>query len=83
MGWQNDALLQKAKTEGIERSCFPHLSDDEQHLVSILNQHGDLQLNHLSVKTNMPVSQLTALLFQLEMKGVVKPLAGGTYHLIY
>jgi len=82
MGWQNDALLQKAKTEGIERSCFPHLSDDEQHLVSILNQHGDLQLNHLSVKTNMPVSQLTALLFQLEMKGVVRPMAGGNYHLL-
>ena len=82
MGWQNDALLQKAKTEGIERSCFPNLSDDEQHLVSILNQPGDLQLNHLSVKTNMPVSQLTALLFQLEMKGVVRPMAGGNYHLL-
>jgi DNA processing protein len=28
------------------------------------------------------MGQLTALLFQLEMKGVVKALAGGTYHLL-
>ena len=28
------------------------------------------------------VYYLTALLFQLEMKGIVKPLAGGMYHLL-
>ena len=43
---------------------------------------GDLQLNQLSVKTNIPIGQLTALLFQLELKGVVRPLAGGNYHLL-
>jgi DNA processing protein len=36
----------------------------------------------LSVRTNIAIGQLTAMLFSLEMKGVVKPLAGGTYHLI-
>jgi len=34
------------------------------------------------VRTNIPIGQLTALLFQLEMKGVVKALAGGSYHLM-
>jgi len=34
------------------------------------------------VKTNMPIGQLTALLFQMEMKGVVRPMAGGAYHLL-
>ncbi|MBE6256499.1 MAG: hypothetical protein E7103_00910 [Prevotella sp.] len=29
-----------------------------------------------------PIGKLTSLLFQLEMKGVVKPLAGGMYHLL-
>jgi DNA processing protein len=34
------------------------------------------------VKTGLSISRVTALLFQLEMKGIVKPLAGGMYHLL-
>ena len=82
MGWQTDIKLQKAQTEGIERSIFLELSDEEQKIARILEEFGDFQLNQLSVKTNIPIGQLTALLFQMEMKGIVRPLAGGTYHLL-
>ena len=82
MGWQGDAQLQKAKNDGIERDLFPNLSPDERRVAEALSSSGDLQLNQLAVKTNITVGQLTALLFQLEMKGVVRPLAGGTYHLL-
>ncbi len=82
MGWQGAAQLQQAKSEGIERTLFPELSPEEQTVVSVLHEVGDLQLNTLSVKTNTPIGKLTALLFQLEMKGVVRPLAGGCYHLL-
>ena len=82
MGWQMDAKLQQAQNEGIERTFFPDLSPEEQTIVKILDEMGDFQLNQLSVKANIPIGQLTGLLFQLEMKGVVRPLAGGTYHLL-
>jgi len=82
MGWQTDARLQQAKHQGIERDCFPDLSDEELSVVRILDEMGDFQLNQLSVRTNIPIGQLTTLLFSLEMKGVVRPLAGGTYHLL-
>jgi DNA processing protein len=82
MGWQTDAQLLQAQADGIERSFFPDLSPEEQIIVKILDEMGDFQLNQLSVKANIPIGQLTGLLFQLEMKGVVRPLAGGTYHLL-
>lgn len=82
MGWQVDAKLLQAQNEGIERTFFPDLSLEEQTIVKILDEMGDFQLNQLSVKANIPIGQLTGLLFQLEMKGVVRPLAGGTYHLL-
>ena len=82
MGWQDEALRKQAMADGIERNLFPDLSAEEQKVVSLLQQTNNLQLNILSVKTGIPIGQLTALLFQLEMKGVVKPLAGGTYHLL-
>lgn len=82
MGWQDDARRQQAMTDGIERNLFPDLSPEEQTIVDLLQETNDLQLNILSVKSGIPIGQLTALLFQLEMKGVLKPLAGGMYHLL-
>lgn len=82
MGWQNDAVRRQALAEGIERQLFPELSPEEQKIVSLLQQTNDLQLNIISVKAGFAINQATALLFQLEMKGIVKPLAGGMYHLL-
>ena len=82
MGWQVDTARQQALHDGIERQLFPDLSEEEQKIVGLLQQTNDLQLNILSVKTGTPLGQLTALLFQLEMKGVVKAFAGGMYHLL-
>lgn len=63
-------------------SQIPNLTPEERQVVSLLQQTNDLQLNIITVKTGIPIGRLTALLFQLEMKGVVKPLAGGMYHLL-
>lgn len=82
MGWQTDAAIQKAHRKGIERQLFPSLSPEEQAVVDILQRNNDLQINMLSVQSGLTISRLTALLFQLEMKGVIKPLAGGMYHLL-
>ena len=82
MGWLDETRLQQAIADGIERNLFPDLSAEEQQIVSLLQQTNGLQLNIITVKTGIPIGRLTALLFQLEMKGVVKPLAGGIYHLL-
>ena len=82
MGWQDEVRLQEALSNGIERNLFPDLTPEEQQIVNLLQEINDLQLNILSVKTGITIGQLTAHLFQLEMKGVVKPLAGGMYHLL-
>lgn len=82
MGWEDAAALSRAKASGIERSLFPDLTGDELRIVDLLNTANDLQVNIITAKTNLPISRVTSLLFQLEMKGVVKPLAGGMYHLL-
>ena len=82
MGWQDETVRKRVLADGIERNLFPDLSPEEQKIVSTLQAVNDLQLSVLSVKTAIPIGQLTAILFQMEMKGVVKPLAGGMYHLL-
>ncbi len=81
MGWVDDNELQKARQEGIERQMFVDLTDDERRIVELLQQNNDMQINVIAVRADMPISKLTALLFSLEMKGVLKAMAGGCYHL--
>ena len=82
MGWQDDAKLMRAKQQGIERSLFPDLSPEEQSIVDVLSRNNDLQINMISVQSGIDISRLAALLFQLEMKGLIRTLAGGMYHLL-
>ncbi len=82
MGWQDDAKLMRAKQQGIERSLFPDLSPEEQSIVDVLSRNNDLQINMISVQSSIDISRLAALLFTLEMKGLIRTLAGGMYHLL-
>ena len=82
MGWEGDSQLDKARQQGIERHLFDDLTPTEQAVVSTLEANNDLHLNMLATQSNIPVNQLTAVLFELEMRGVVRTLAGGVYHLI-
>lgn len=80
MGW--NPASQCPKTEYVQRTLFPDLSGEEQRIVDILQEAGDQQINALVVRTDIPVHQMNALLFELEMKGVVRVLAGGMYRLL-
>ncbi len=82
MCWEDDALRIEAQKNGIERQLFPDLTPEQQTIVDVLSKKGDLQLNMLSAQTGISIGEITSLLFQMEMMGVVKPLAGGTYHLL-
>lgn len=82
IGWVTDVQKNEARQQGIERQLFPSLSPDETLVVDTLRQQNDMQINMLAVKTNLPIAQLTALLFEMELKGIVKVLAGGVYHLL-
>ena len=82
MGWTDDEERQAARQQGIERQLFPELTPEEELIVTALRSHSDLPVNVLTVRTGIPIPRLSALLFTLEMKGVIRSLAGGLQHLI-
>lgn len=77
-----DTSSQSRKAESVQRNLFPELSEEEQQIVSILERQGDLQINTLVVEADIPVHKVNAILFELEMKGVLRVLAGGMYQLL-
>ena len=66
----------------VQRSLFPELNEEESRVVILLEQHTDgLPINALSLQAELPVHRLSAILFELELRGIVRPLAGSMYKL--
>ena len=81
MGWDYGKQLDKARKEGIQPDLFPILSPECQKIADVLKDNNDLQINILSVQSGIRIPELSSLLFDLEMEGIVKALPGGIYHL--
>ncbi len=78
LGWAAPA----SKPEGVQRELFPELSEAEAALCDLLRGTDGLPLNLLVVRSGRPVQEVSALLFELEMKGVVRAQAGSLYRLL-
>lgn len=71
------------RPKAIQRTLFPDLSEEESHIVELLRHHADgMHINTLVVEADIPINRLSATLFEMEMKGIVRPLVGNSYKLI-
>lgn len=82
MEWGKDTECAEVKKKGIERSLFPQLDAESKKIVDALTANNDQHLNVLATTTSIPIGSLKGKLFELEMQGIVKALAGSIYHLI-
>lgn len=75
MGWPLKSVEPEQKT------LFPELSEQEQTVVDLLTSLGEATINRLSVSADINVGRLTALLIDMEFKGLVIKYPGGKYRL--
>ncbi len=67
----------------IQRQLFPDLNPKEKQIVDLLQKYPEgIQVNNLVVESNIPITHMTGILFELEMKGIVRNYAGGVYKLV-
>ena len=81
MNWE--AATAKKSTEERQTELFPDLLPEETAVIELLRSNSDgLQVNQMVVQLNMPINKLLPLLFEMEMKGLVKAVAGGCYRAV-
>lgn len=81
MNWET--ATKKKSAEELQTELFPELTADETAVITALRSNSDgLQVNQMVVQLNIPISKLLPLLFEMEMKGYVKAVAGGCYRAI-
>lgn len=66
----------------VQRQLFVDFTEEEQSVVDILQKNGNSHINSLVVEADIPVNKMNAILFELEMKGIIRVLAGGIYQLL-
>ncbi len=76
MGWEN-----VPKTDALQSSLFIELNADEQKVVKLLQERGELFIDQISAELKLPVSRISALLLNLEFKNVLNALPGKMYTL--
>lgn len=80
LNWKLDQNLNGSKV--IQKQLFIELDEQEQLIYDYLLQNGKEQLDIVALYCKLPIHKTTAILFNLEMKGVVKPLPGKLFEAI-
>ena len=81
MNWETTTA--KKSAEELQTELFPNLSPEETAVMIALRENSDgLQVNQMVVQLNIPINKLLPLLFEMEMKGLVKAVAGGCYRAV-
>lgn len=76
MGWENDG-----KENIVQSSLFIELNPDEEKIVTLLRENGELFIDQISSEMSLPVSRVSATLLNLEFKNVLLALPGKMYKL--
>lgn len=80
MGWHNP-LAKEQRVEVVQQELFPELNEEERMLVEVLKDVDDKHINQIAVEANVAYARASMVLFDLEMKGIVKALGGARYRL--
>ena len=78
MGWE----VEKKNPKVITPELFVELTPEEEKVATYLRENGKQTLDDLARECSLPVYKLSNLLFQMEMKGVVRPLPGKIFSTI-
>ena len=66
----------------IQKQLFVDLNDNEQKIYDLLFEKGALVLDVIALECNIPIFNLSSILLQMELKGVVKPLPGKMFEIV-
>jgi DNA processing protein len=80
MNW--DIQTPTVVRQTVQRNLFADLTQEEKTVTDLLSKAENMQLNVLAIELNWPISKLSGILFELEMKGIVRCKPGGIYTLV-
>lgn len=78
LGWE----LEEKKSKTVQKQLFVQMDEIEHSIHSYLQKEGKQLLDTIALECQIPVFRVSATLFNMEMKGVVRPLPGKLFEAI-
>jgi len=75
LGWEK-------RPEAIQQRLFLNLTEEEQLLINVLKENGNLFIDVISHKTNIPIQKVSSLLLNMEFSGIIRSLPGKIYGIV-
>ncbi|MCX6290173.1 MAG: DNA-processing protein DprA [Bacteroidetes bacterium] len=79
LNWNDDA---KSAKENKQLKFFHDLKTEEKVLVDLLRQNGKLDIDNITIQSNMTMSKVSSTLLNLEFAGVLRALPGKMFELV-
>jgi len=80
MRWNSDKKT--SEKSSVQTEMFFSENTQLSQIASLIEKNGEIEINELSLLTKVPIHQLSPLLFELEMNGVIRTLPGNVYKII-
>jgi DNA processing protein len=74
MGWEEKKVEQKSQAE-----LFVNLTEEQKLILKTIQEHNEIAIDQLTIKTSLSTSKVAAILLSLEFEGLVKSLPGKLY----
>ncbi len=79
LGWELDKKEQKST---IQKQLFIELDEMEQTIYSYLQENGKQLIDSIAMDCSLPIHKVSSTLFNMEMKGVIRPLPGKIFEVV-
>lgn len=80
MNWPNP--LENDRKKPIQKELFLNLTEEEEQIINTLKGFDEKSINLIVSETGLSYSKVSVIMFELELKGLVKVLGGARYKMI-
>jgi DNA processing protein len=80
LNWELENSQKESKS--IQKQLFISLDENEQKIYDYLQQNGKQLLDIIAIECDFPIFKISAVLLNMELKGVIRPLPGKLFEAI-
>ncbi|HTO35348.1 MAG TPA: DNA-processing protein DprA [Flavobacterium sp.] len=74
--------VETEKLKSVQKQMFVELDNDEQKVYDYLNSNGKQLMDIIALDCDFPIFRISAILLNMELKGVIRPLPGKLFEAI-
>ena len=74
--------ISKKQPKAVQKQLFISLTDEEQKIYDYLQKTGKEMMDIIAIECDLPIYKISAILLNMELKGIIRPLPGKMFEVI-